>query len=265
MIQVLHSAGRRHRSFWSAPRVRPRRRDATTGPFGAIHEEGREDRDGQGGGRRSKRSSGCLKELGFDGVELAESEFMDASTRSWRPRRPPGFRCTAWSAVSIGRVRLNDSDPAVRAKCVEAIREAISRCEGLWGHFGPRGPGGRTEEHAPTTTPGDLSRTELLKVIPDAEAAGIDIAFENVWNNFLLSPREAAEYVDSFESDAGRVVSRCREPRGLRLAGAVDPGPRAAGHEDRRRRNTAARNSTRKAVGPASTSSCSKATATGPR
>ena len=46
-----------------------------------------------------------------------------------------------------------------------------------------------------------------------AQETGIKIAFENVWNNFLLSPLEAARYVDEFESplvgwyfDVGNIV-----------------------------------------------------------
>jgi len=38
-------------------------------------------------------------------------------------------------------------------------------------------------------------------VLPMASDLGVKIAFENVWNRFLLSPLEAARYVDEFESD----------------------------------------------------------------
>lgn len=42
---------------------------------------------------------------------------------------------------------------------------------------------------------------EIKKILPEAHKTGIKIAIENVWNNFLLSPLEAAQYVDQFESD----------------------------------------------------------------
>ncbi len=45
------------------------------------------------------------------------------------------------------------------------------------------------------------SQEEIRKAIPMAEDLGITIAVENVWNQFLLSPMEAARYVDEFESD----------------------------------------------------------------
>lgn len=41
----------------------------------------------------------------------------------------------------------------------------------------------------------------LSMVVPYAEAKGITLAIENVWNKFLLSPREMVQFVDSFGSD----------------------------------------------------------------
>ena len=41
---------------------------------------------------------------------------------------------------------------------------------------------------------------EIKKVIPFAEQLNVKIAVENVWNNFLLSPIEAASYIDQFQS-----------------------------------------------------------------
>lgn len=43
--------------------------------------------------------------------------------------------------------------------------------------------------------------SEKIKVLlPEAEKARVIIAVENVWNKFLLSPMEMANYVDSFKS-----------------------------------------------------------------
>ncbi len=47
----------------------------------------------------------------------------------------------------------------------------------------------------------DRSIREIRKALPRAEALGVQIGIENVWNNFLLSPREFAAYVDAFESE----------------------------------------------------------------
>jgi hexulose-6-phosphate isomerase len=45
------------------------------------------------------------------------------------------------------------------------------------------------------------SQAEVQKALPMAADLGIKIAFENVWNKFLLSPLEMARYIDEFESD----------------------------------------------------------------
>jgi len=45
------------------------------------------------------------------------------------------------------------------------------------------------------------SQAEIRKMIPLAKELGVKIAIENVWNEFLLSPLEAARYIDEFESD----------------------------------------------------------------
>ena len=59
-----------------------------------------------------------------------------------------------------------------------------------------------------------ISQQEIRKLVPLAEELGITIAIENVWNHFLLSPLEAARYVDEFNSprvgwyfDIGNIIN----------------------------------------------------------
>jgi hexulose-6-phosphate isomerase len=58
------------------------------------------------------------------------------------------------------------------------------------------------------------SVAEIKKALPLAESLGVAIAIENVWNAFLMSPLEAAAYVDGFKSpmvrwhfDVGNVIN----------------------------------------------------------
>lgn len=58
------------------------------------------------------------------------------------------------------------------------------------------------------------SQQNIRKLIPLAEKLKVVIAVENVWNNFLLSPLEFAQYVDEFRSpfvkayfDVGNVLA----------------------------------------------------------
>ena len=48
----------------------------------------------------------------------------------------------------------------------------------------------------------ERSKEGLAKVIPLAEELGIRLGIENVWNKFLLSPMEMAQFIDSFDSPA---------------------------------------------------------------
>ena len=58
------------------------------------------------------------------------------------------------------------------------------------------------------------SLEEIRKAVPVAEELQVKIAIENVWNQFLLSPLEAARYVDEFDSpwvgwhfDIGNIIN----------------------------------------------------------
>ena len=59
----------------------------------------------------------------------------------------------------------------------------------------------------------ELAAKSLRAILPQAEEKEIRLACENVWNRFLLSPREMREFVDQFDSpwvrcyfDVGNVI-----------------------------------------------------------
>ena len=47
----------------------------------------------------------------------------------------------------------------------------------------------------------ERSTAEVKKAIPVAEKAGVKIAIEVVWNNFLTKPEQLVEYVDQFKTE----------------------------------------------------------------
>jgi L-ribulose-5-phosphate 3-epimerase len=70
------------------------------------------------------------------------------------------------------------------------------------------------------------TQEEIRKALPLAAELGIKIAFENVWNMFLLSPLEMARYIDEFESpwvgsyfDIGNIVNYGWPEQWIRILG----------------------------------------------
>lgn len=140
-----------------------------------------------------------VKDLGFHGVEMdSPNELEDKEILKARDKTgleiPGVVNSVHWKAP------LSDPDPTVRAKCVESMKVALHACKAY---------GGTTVLLVPAVVKQEIayedayrrSQEEIRKLLPLAEETGIKIAIENVWNNFLLSPMEAARYIDEFESE----------------------------------------------------------------
>lgn len=140
-----------------------------------------------------------VKSLGFDGIELDtpddlnDAEVLEAKAQSGL--EIPGLvNSVHWKQT------LSDPDPAVRQACVDATIAGLKRCKKL---------GGTTVLLVPGVVKDDVfyedayerSITEIHKILPVAEETGVKIAIENVWNNFLISPVEARDYIDQFDSE----------------------------------------------------------------
>jgi hexulose-6-phosphate isomerase len=151
------------------------------------------------------------RDLGFDGVELETpndftlEKVLNAKEKSGL--EIPGVVCAGtWSST------LSHERPEVRAKGLELIRQSLEDCKAYGGTTVLVIPGVCNSK----TNYKDVyerSQAEIRKLFPDVERTGVKIAFENVWNNFLLSPLESARYVDEINHpmigwylDVGNVV-----------------------------------------------------------
>lgn len=152
-----------------------------------------------------------IQELGFDGVEMDSPSGLDldevlAAKQATGIEIPGVVDSVHWSKP------FSHGDAAVRAEGVAALETALRDCKKL---------GGTSVLVVPAVVNAGTSyddayrrsQEEIGKMVPLAEELDIQIAFENVWNNFLLSPLEAARYVDEFESahvgfhfDIGNIV-----------------------------------------------------------
>jgi L-ribulose-5-phosphate 3-epimerase len=107
---------------------------------------------------------------------------------------------------------LSSSDPAVVEKSLAGMRTSLRNAK-LWGSdvvlLVPAVLNPQTSYRDAWTR----SQREIRKLLPLAEELKVVIAMEEVWNRFLLSPLEMANYIDEFQSpwvkawfDVGNVV-----------------------------------------------------------
>lgn len=152
-----------------------------------------------------------LKELGFDGVELDYPNGLD-NKEIFAARDLTGLEIPGTVNSLHWKMPLSDPDPSVRAKCLQSMKDALQNTKVYGGTTVLLVPGVVNEK----VGYGEVykrSQEEIRKLLPICEETGVKIAIENVWNNFLISPVEAARYIDEFESpmigwyfDVGNIV-----------------------------------------------------------
>jgi L-ribulose-5-phosphate 3-epimerase len=136
------------------------------------------------------------KDAGFDGVEvmshLNRAEVLKASEIT-------GLPVASVCGELHWKYPISDPDAAVREQGVTALKLSLQDASAYGADtvlFVP----GRVSETVTYDECWTRNIEELQKVIPLAEKLQVKIAIENVWNNFLLSPIEAATFVDMFKS-----------------------------------------------------------------
>ena len=152
-----------------------------------------------------------VKDLGFDGIELdspndlTEGEILEARDKT-------GLEVPGTVNSRHWKLPLSHPDSSVRETCVESMKQALRDTKTYGGSTVLLVPGVVNAEVSYADAY-ERSQAEIRKLLPLAEATGVKIAIENVWNNFLISPIEAARFVDELDSpmvgwyfDVGNVV-----------------------------------------------------------
>jgi len=163
-----------------------------------------------------------IADCGFAGVEpmsgMEREEVLAA-------RDAAGLKCPSVCDSVHWDKTLSDPDPAVRALGVEGLKTALQDSKAYGGSSVLLVPAvvNAKVSYADAYT---RSQEEIRKAIPLAEKLGIKIALENVWNHFLLSPLEAARYVDEFKSpavgwhfDVGNIIASGWPEQWIRILG----------------------------------------------
>lgn len=139
-----------------------------------------------------------LKELGFDGVELnAPGPYPVEEVK----------KCIAETGLIVPGVvdsvhwnqRLSDPSEEVRAQGLKALKEALQYCKEIGGTSVLLVPG-RVTPDATYEQAFERSVAEIKKATSLAGDLGIPILIENVWNDFLVEPKQMADFIDACDS-----------------------------------------------------------------
>jgi len=164
----------------------------------------------------------AVKAAGFEGVEPNGGMDQDEVMRA--------FEATGLQAASVcchthWAKPLSDPAPSNRAIGLEGLRQSLKDAKRYGAGSVLFVPAVVTDKISYAEA-WDRSVEEIRKVVPLAEELGVTISIENVWNNFLLSPLEAARYVDEFKSprvgwhfDIGNVINYGWPEQWIRILG----------------------------------------------
>jgi hexulose-6-phosphate isomerase len=174
------------------------------------------------------------KETGFEGIELAVDETgefsLDTGADGFARIRgladeigiklPTVATGLGWAYPVIG------PDPATCEKGKQVVRKTLEAAQALGAGVILCVPGSVTDAY-----PYDRACEDLVAAFqalaPEAEARGVVIGLENVWNKFMLSPVEFAALVDRIGSpyvqayfDVGNVVLTGFPDQWIRILGS---------------------------------------------
>lgn len=151
------------------------------------------------------------KKAGFDGIEFNGPVPADDIPQILEASNQTGLVIPGLVAGATGRMMAVD-DVSERKTGVELFSQALHDAKKLGGNTVLLYPGIVNEKYQYDVVYERLLES-IAQLIPVSKETGVKIAIENVWNNIFVSPLEARDFVDSFNSpqvgwyfDVGNVV-----------------------------------------------------------
>ena len=135
-----------------------------------------------------------VKDLGFDGIEF-NSPVAHSIQDLLKAKAASGIEIPTLVNKDHWSKPLSDPDPEVRKFIIDSCTKSLQEVKELGGDTLLVVPG-VVNEKVSYKTAYDNALDSVRKLIPAAEKTGMKIGLENVWNNFILSPIEAARFVD---------------------------------------------------------------------
>jgi hexulose-6-phosphate isomerase len=153
------------------------------------------------------------REAGFDAIEMQTITKDEEAAEIREASQKAGLRVHSVMNMDHWRLPLSSSDPDVVNRSVQGMETSLRNAK-LWGADAvllvPAVVDARTSYRDAYTRSQRVIRERL---VPMAKDLNVVIAIEEVWNKFLLSPIEMAQYIDGFRSpwvrawfDVGNVV-----------------------------------------------------------
>lgn len=165
----------------------------------------------------------AVKAAGFDGAEMNSHMSQDEVVKA---REEVGIEIPSVCNDRHWAKPLSDPNPAVRAEGLEALKQTLRDAKRYGAKSILQVPAVVSKQTSYAEAY-ERSQAEIRKAIPLAEELGVQISLENVWNKFLLSPMEAARFVDELKSpmvgwhfDVGNIINFGFPEQWLRTLGS---------------------------------------------
>ena len=164
----------------------------------------------------------AVQEAGFEGVEMMSHMNVEEVLKA---RDGAGLEIPSVCCAHHWSKPLSDRDPKIREEGLESLKQSL-RDARRYGASSVLLVPAVVKKEVSYTDAYTRSQAEIRKAVPLAEELGVKIAIENVWNSFLLSPLEAARYVDEFKSpavgwhfDVGNIINSGWPEQWIRVLG----------------------------------------------
>jgi hexulose-6-phosphate isomerase len=151
-------------------------------------------------------------EAGFEAVEAYTTEDQRVAEEIKKAAEDAKIKILSVMNQAHWEFPLSSDDPAVIKKSLDGMKTSLHNAK-LWGANAVLLVPAVVNAKTRYNDAWQRSQQHIRELISLAQELKVVIAVEEVWNKFLLSPREFAQYVDSFQSpwvkayfDVGNVV-----------------------------------------------------------
>lgn len=138
----------------------------------------------------------AIKAAGYDGIEpnshMDRQEVLDAM-------KATGLVASSVCCSTHWAKPLSHPDASVRQEGIDGMIVALEDAK-AYGTDAVLLVPGKVDDTVDYDVCWNRSTEAIKKLIPIAKKLKVKICIENVWNNFILSPIEARDYVDQFKS-----------------------------------------------------------------